>query len=129
MITIDTNLIVRLLTNDDPGQARRAAKTMAKDEIFVPKTVILETEWVLRHAYGIEKTSIISGFKKLMGLSNVRVEDQQAVDHAMTWFESGLDFADALHLASSKNADRFETFDKAFIKKTEKLVSIEMASP
>ena len=129
MIAVDTNLLVRLLTKDDPGQAIRAAKIMESDEIFIPKTVILETEWVLRHAYEIDKAAIMKGFEKLMGLPNVRVEDQQAVFQAISWYESGLDFADALHLASSVKADRFVTFDNGFIKRAQKLISFEISQP
>ena len=117
MIAVDTNLIVRLLTEDDPAQAKRAAKAMESDEIFIPKTVLLETEWVLRHAYKVGKEGIISGFEKMMGLPNVLVEDQQALFQAISWYGSGLDFADALHLASSIKADRFVTFDKTFRRK------------
>ena len=129
MIAVDTNLLVRLLTKDDPGQAMRAAKIMESDEIFIPKTVMLETEWVLRHAYEIDKAAIMKGFEKLMGLPNVRVEDQQAVFQAISWYESGLDFADALHLASSVKADRFVTFDNGFIKRAQRLISFEIAQP
>jgi len=42
------------LTSDDSGHAWRAAKIMESHDIFIPKTVILETEWVLRHAYCIK---------------------------------------------------------------------------
>ena len=129
MIAVDTNLLVRLLTKDDLSQAKRAAKVMESDDIFIPKTVILETEWVLRHAYGIYKGAIVEGFQKMMGLPNVRVEDQQAVFHAISWYDSGLDFADALHLASSMKADKFVTFDNAFIKKARKLISIDITRP
>ncbi len=51
MISVDTNLLVRILTNDDPIQARRAVRILRSDDIYIPKTVLLETEWVLRHAY------------------------------------------------------------------------------
>jgi len=129
MIAVDTNLLVRLLTKDDPGQAIRAAKIMESDDIFIPKTVILETEWVLRHAYGIDKVAIMKGFEKLMGLPNVSVEDQQTVFQAISWYESGLDFADALHLASSVKADRFVTFDNGFIKRTQELISFKITQP
>ena len=129
MIAVDTNVLVRLLTKDDPGQAMRAAKTMESDEIFIPKTVILETEWVLRHAYRIDQGAIRKGFEKLMGLPNVRVEDQQTVIQAVAWYESGLDFADALHLASSVKAERFVTFDNGFIKAAQKLISLEVSLP
>ena len=126
MIAVDTNLLVRLLTKDDPRQAKRAAKIIESDNIFISKTVMLETEWVLRHAYGIGKAAIMSGFKKMMGLPNVNVEDQQTVFQAISWYESGLDFADALHLASSMKADKFVTFDNALIKKARKLISIDI---
>ena len=78
---------------------------------------------------GIEKLSIVTGFKMLMGLSNVRVENQPEMDQAIKWFESGLDFAAALHLASSMKADRFVTFDKAFLKKAKRLVSLDVVLP
>ena len=106
MIAVDTNILVRLLTKDDPRQARRAVRIMKSDEILIPKTVLLETEWVLRHAYGIDKGVILESFKALLGLSNVTVEDQQAVYQAIAWSEAGLDFADALHLAGGAPADR-----------------------
>ncbi len=129
MIAIDTNLLVRLLTKDDPGQAKRAAKVMASDDVFIPKTVVLETEWVLRHAYGIGKDAISSSFQKMMGLPNVNVEDQQAIYQAISWYGSGLDFADALHLASSIIADKFATFDNSFIKKAKKITSFDIILP
>lgn len=129
MIAVDTNLLVRLLTNDDPGQARRAAEIMESDDIFIPKTVMLETEWVLRHAYGIEKVNIIKGFQRLLGLRNVNVEDPDNVIQAISWYESGLDFADALHLASSKRAEKFATFDNALEKKARQVSSIQVIKP
>jgi predicted nucleic-acid-binding protein len=112
MIAVDTNLLARVLTHDDPDQARRAERILESEKVFIPKTVILETEWVLRFAYGIETNHILTGFKRLLGLPNVRVEDPDAVIQAISWFEHGLDFADALHSASSQKAERFATFDK-----------------
>ena len=129
MIAVDTNLLVRLLTKDDPNQAKRVAKIMTSDDIFIPKTAMLETEWVLHHAYGIGKGAITKGFQKTMGLPNVNVEDQQTVFQAISWYESGLDFADALHLASSMKADKFVTFDNAFIKKARKSTSVDITTP
>ncbi len=130
MIGVDTNLLVRLLTNDDPGQAQRAAKIMESDDIFIPKTVMLETEWVLRHAYGIKKVNIIKGFQKLLGLRNVSVEDPDIVVLAMSWYEDELDFSDALHLASSsRRAEKFATFDSALAKKARQVSSIQVIKP
>ena len=55
-IALDTNLLVRLLTGDDPEQARRVADLIdACPACFVPITVVLELEWVLRGAYRLER--------------------------------------------------------------------------
>ena len=126
MIAVDTNLLVRLLTKDDPDQAKRVAKVMERDEIFIPKTVMLETEWVLRHAYEIDRSYIISGFKKLLGLPNVNVEDPDSIYQAISWYENKFDFADALHPASSRRCESFATFDSSLIKKAQQFSSVEM---
>ena len=47
---IDTNIIVRLLTGDDASQCQQARHIFESHEVFIPDTVILETEWVLRFA-------------------------------------------------------------------------------
>lgn len=64
-------------------------------------------------------------FQKLLGIPNVKAEDQQAVTQALRWYQEGLDFANAMPFASSAKADRFATFDKDFVKKASKLGSIE----
>ena len=129
MISVDTNLLVRILTNDDPVQARRALKILKSGDIFIPKTVILETEWVLRYAYEIGRSNIINGFQKLLGLPNVSVEDPDSVYQAINWYDNNLDFADALHLASSRRCESFATFDNTLIKKARQLSSIETVKP
>ena len=129
MIAVDTNLLVRILTNDDPIQARRAVKILKSDEIFIPKTVLLETEWVLRHAYEIGRSNIIIGFQKLLGLPNVNVEDPDSIYQAISWYENKFDFADALHLASSRRCISFATFDSFFIKKAQQFSSMDMIKP
>jgi predicted nucleic-acid-binding protein len=129
MIAVDTNLLVRILTNDDPIQARRAVKILKSDDIFIPKTVLLETEWVLRHGYGIGRSHIIIGFQKLLGLSNVNVEDPDSIYQAISWYENKFDFADALHLASSRRSISFATFDSSFTKKAQQFSSMDMIKP
>ena len=113
MTAVDTDLLVRLLTGDDPAQAERAAEVIRGDSVFIPKTVLLETEWVLRHVYGKDREVIGRAFKRLLGLPNVSVEDTLVVARAISWHAQGLDFADALHLASCADAQRFLTFDRA----------------
>jgi predicted nucleic-acid-binding protein len=129
MIAVDTILLVRILTNDDPIQARRAIKILNSDHIFIPKTVLLETEWVLRHAYEIGRSNIIIGFQKLLGLPNVNVEDPDSIYQAISWYENKFDFADALHLASSRRCTSFATYDSSLIKKSQKFSSMDMIKP
>lgn len=112
MYAVDTNVLVRLFTGDDVAQAKRAAALFKKEAIFVPKTVLLETEWVLRRLYRLERDTVVNSFRKLGGLENVEFEQPLVVAQALKWCEDGLDFADALHLASSHSANRFATFDE-----------------
>ena len=120
MIGIDTNLIVRLLTNDDKNQARLAAKLIENNAVFIPKSVLLETEWVLSYSYEFSSQSISDAFEKLLGLPRVSVEDPDCVTQALEWYAAGFDFADALHLASSKATETFATLDKKFIQVAKK---------
>ncbi len=59
----------------------------------------------------------------------MHVEDSQALFQAVSWYEEGFDFADALHVASSSRANRFATFDKALVKKASKSTSVEVFKP
>ncbi len=111
MIALDTNVIVRALTQDEPRQAKRAAAILRSGPVFVPKTVLIEVEWVLRKAYGFAPEAINAGLRKLVGMEGLEVEDRAAIINALTWHADGLDFADAVHLASSAAAVAFATFD------------------
>jgi predicted nucleic-acid-binding protein len=82
---------------------------------------MLETEWVLRSTYNYPAAQIEAAFRAVMGLSWVTVEDYDAVMQALDWFASGLDFADALHLASSRDSGRFVTLDRDLIRRARSL--------
>lgn len=112
MHAVDTNVLVRLLTGDDAGQLKRATALFKREAIFIPKTVLLETEWVLRRLYRLDRKIVVNAFRKLSGLANVEIEQPLAVTQALQWCEGGMDFADALHLASSQNSEKFATFDE-----------------
>ena len=118
MHAVDTNVLVRLLTGDDAAQAMRATTLFKKESIFIPKTVLLETEWVLRRLYRLERKAVVGAFRKLSGLGNVELEQPLVAAQALQWCEDGMDFADALHLASSHNASKFATFDAQMKKAT-----------
>jgi len=110
-IAVDTNVVIRLLTGDDPVQAARARTLFENEAVRLPKTVVLESEWVLRRLYGFGRGEVAAALTRLMGLPNVRCEDEAAVVAALEWATSGLDFADALRLASAASAQTFATFD------------------
>lgn len=126
MLAVDTSLIVRLVTNDDPQQVERAVKVFQSGAIFIPKSVLLETEWVLRYSYSLDRAAIERSIHNIIRLPNVTVEDEGQISHALSWYADGLDFADALHLASSVGAHRFMTFDEKFFKRSRHLTSPEV---
>jgi predicted nucleic-acid-binding protein len=111
MVAVDTNVVVRLLVNDDPDQARRAALLFTSHEVFIPKTVLLETEWVLRGVYRLETARVNSALRAFLSLQRLVIEDEEVVFQALEHHAAGIDFADALHLASSCRAGSFVTFD------------------
>ena len=112
MIAIDTNVLVRLLVNDDGIQSPRAAQLFASDDVFIAKSVLLETEWVLRFSYGLSRPSISAAFDKLLSATSVTIEDAGATRTAVDAHAAGMDFADALHVASAARGATFVTFDK-----------------
>jgi predicted nucleic-acid-binding protein len=118
MIALDTNVWVRYVTNDDPVQARRTVDILAAaDEVFLPKTVLLELEWVLRAVYELPRQAILRAILQILGLPMVRTEQSERVAQALDWFRGGIDFADALHIAGSGAADAFVTFDDVLMRK------------
>ena len=129
MIAVDTNVIVRLLTQDDPIQFKRAYKLFDSQELFLPDTVILETEWVLRYAYEFSPEQINKALARLFGLSNVHLNIPSVVARAIEWHKQGMDFSDAFHLASSQDCQKLTTFDRKFINKAQGLGSCAVVEP
>jgi predicted nucleic-acid-binding protein len=116
MLAVDTNVIVRLLVDDDPVQAPLARRLFEQNDIWVSVTVLLECAWVLRSAYGMSARRSAELLRGLLGLDNVRVEDVDSVARAIDAVRGGLELADALHLARVPVGVEFVTFDKALVK-------------
>jgi predicted nucleic-acid-binding protein len=117
MTGIDTNLLVRIITLDNDEQASRATRFLDAEQSFIPKTVLLETEWVLRSTYGLQPRIIANSLRGVIGRANTTVEAEDAVTQALAWFEDGMDFADAMHLASIPDDYKFATFDNRLRRK------------
>ncbi|MGA9866071.1 MAG: type II toxin-antitoxin system VapC family toxin [Acetobacteraceae bacterium] len=116
MLAVDTNVLVRVVTIDDPRQSRRAQDLVDGNDIWVSTTVLLETEWVLRSLYQFTPGQIVAALRNFAGLSRVSLEDATLAAQALDWCEQGMDFADALHLAAAGHCEAFATFDKDCIK-------------
>lgn len=119
MVAVDTNILVRFLVKDDLEQFQRAEQLLQTHDIYIPDTVLLETEWVLRFAYRLPPDAICQGFLLLLGMENVNVRDPFTIKQALDWFEQKMDFADAWHLALSQACANFATFDDKLIKRAQ----------
>ncbi len=117
MIAVDTNVLVRLLTGDEPKQEAAARSLFASEPIWIAKTVLLETAWVLHSLYGFEENAIHDAFTKLLGLKNVHAEDESSVAAALALTTHGIELADAMHLSSRPPESVFVSFDKSFVQR------------
>ena len=129
MRAIDTNVIVRFLTADDPEQAQAARRVIEAGEVFIGTTVALETEWVLRSGYQFSSPEIAAALRGLGGLPGVTLEEPAEVAQALEWMGEGMDFADALHLARSDHCSTFLTFDRKLAKRAKGLGVIPVKVP
>ena len=102
MLGIDTNVLVRFLTKDEPEQYEKARRIIRRgangpDGIYVNQLVVLETEWVLRSVYGYSKAEIAAAISALLDAPELAFEDEPAIEEALfTWKKSSADFADCL---------------------------------
>ena len=120
MRALDTNVLVRALFQDDAAQAKRAQSLLGAEPVYIPVTVVLELEWVLRSRYGYSPKTIADTLEKLAILENAVVGEQAAVVTAATKLRQGWDFADALHHALSAGCDDFVTFDTALARRAQR---------
>lgn len=117
MIALDTKILARyyVLDEADTESARQHAQVikalLGQGRFFVPKTVLLEFEWVLRGFYGQTRADILRVFDHLMALPMMRIEDESVVSAAVSAYRAGLDFADALHHAYAHTCEGSLTFD------------------
>jgi predicted nucleic-acid-binding protein len=88
----------------------------AAGPIWIAKTVLLETGWVLRSHYGFDESAIRDAFSSLLGLENVFAEDEAAVAAALALTSHGMELADALHLSSRPAGAVFVSFDRSFFR-------------
>lgn len=129
MISIDTNVLVRFLVDDEPRQAQRSRKLLLENTVSLSQTVLLEAEWVLRFSYSFSTEEIHGAFVALLGMPNIQMQGRDRVQIALEWYYRGMDFADALHLANAGTLP-FRTFDKKLIKKASRFTpDLDVSEP
>ncbi|MGH6949696.1 MAG: type II toxin-antitoxin system VapC family toxin [Vitreimonas sp.] len=129
MRAVDTNVIVRYLTGDHPQQYARARSLVDSVPVFVATTVLLETEWVLRTAYGFTPEAMARALRGFAGLPTVTVQAPKQLKKALDWLEAGMDMADALHLAAAEGCESFVSFDRDLAKVANDVADIAVRAP
>ncbi len=120
MIGLDTNVLVRYLTQDDPVQAAKAAQIFERrltlnNPGFISVVVMVETVWVLDRAYGLRNSAIAAIVERLLQVEVLVIENEQEVYTAMVVLKQGRgSFADALiaELGARAGCKHTLTFDK-----------------
>ncbi len=119
MPALDTNILVRYLVADDTKQFQSAMTLIeSADEeapLFLPLSVVIELEWVLRSLYSFDKTTLITTFNQLLGTRELVFQDEDIVEVAISLYtENNTDFADCLHIATAHVHDYtpMMTFDR-----------------
>ena len=93
-ITPDTNVLIRAAVQDDPHQARQAAKVLREAQVVaVPVPVLCEFVWVLRSGYRKSVSEVSDAIQRLMRSSNVIV-NRPAIEAGLAVLDAGGDFAD-----------------------------------
>ncbi len=114
MMAVDTNILVRYVVKDDKPRTEAATRFLRHNQCVLLPTVVLETVWVLasKKSYALARETVVERIRHIAGLSNVIVSEAKPLDLALKRYESGMDFADALHLAMSEDYSGFATLDK-----------------
>jgi predicted nucleic-acid-binding protein len=112
-ITADTNVLVRAAVQDEPLQARQAAKVLQEAELIaVPVAVFCEFVWVLRRGYKRSASDVSDAIRKLMKSAEV-VMNRPAVEAGLSVLDAGGDFADGAiaYEGTWLGAEEFVSFD------------------
>lgn len=121
MAGLDTNVLVRWIVDDDPRQSVRAQRLFedAHEQgmpLFVPSTVMLELEWVLRSRYKFDKSTVLGTCNALLETQELEFQDEPALERALAFYrQNPADFADCVHAGQCGSAGRVPmiTFDEA----------------
>jgi predicted nucleic-acid-binding protein len=120
MPALDTNALVRYVVHDDAQQLAAAKRLIrrcvtAGEVLFIPVTVTLELEWVLRSSFHFTKDEVMEALSSLFGAAELSFDQERALEVALQLYREGsADFADCLHVALAAQAGELPlwTFDR-----------------
>lgn len=124
MIAVDTNVLVRLLIVGDSAQCDAARMLVERNRVLILSTVLLETEWVLRSRFRLDRKLIHRFFSGLAETSGIEIEAESANRRAIDAYGKGVDFADALHASAAAIA--FHTFDEKLLKQRKRIAGTDI---
>jgi predicted nucleic-acid-binding protein len=123
--TFDTNVLVRVVYQDEPSQVERARRAWQAavngGGAFLTITVLVELAWVLRTAAKLDRATIAQALRRLCDAEGVTVEAEPRVRRALGLFEAGrADFSDYVLLETAEEAGALPvvTFDRDFAGET-----------
>ncbi len=114
VIAVDTNVVVRYAIKDDPEQTRLATDFLRDNLCLLLSTVVLEAAWVMgsKRGYALDAATVAARLGHVAGLPTVQVDQATRIALALNWYEAGMDFADALHLALAGSEQGQATLDR-----------------
>lgn len=121
MIGLDTNILVRYLTQDDDAQFQKVLQMLnrKKAAFFVCDLVLVETDWVLRSLYDWTGGEVADAFARLTTIHNLSFENEARLRASLKALREGADLADELNVRSCREqgAKSFATFDKDVVRR------------
>lgn len=119
MRAIDTNILVRLLTQDDAPQAQRAEASI-QNGAWVSLLALAEAVWVLKSSFALSRAGIGAGVQTLLAHEHLSIQDSDVVVRALAGYNSSkrVEFSDCLLLEIARKAGHMPmtTFDRDFAK-------------
>ena len=111
MKAVDTNVLARLLLQDDPVQLA-LARTFIAQGVWVPATVLLELGWLLKSRYQFSRNGVAKALETLLDHPRISFADEDGLRSALVLFRNAGDFADLVHLVEARGSEAFGTFDR-----------------
>lgn len=119
MVSVDTNILIRIITRDDEKQAN-LAEAFIQNGAWVSHLVLAETVWVLARAYERTNLQLVETLNILLAHEHLQLEDAKVVETALAAFKKrpAIGFSDYLILEIARKAGHIPlgTFDRNLAK-------------